>query len=187
MGGFLREDLPMGLRWGLRRTGVGRTFLAILVLWALASGCSHPELRGGVFSKPNVRYRIGELPPPWHRVSLHDNDIAWTLPDDGHSIAVNSTCQSYEDAPLPVLTRHLLVGFTDPQLLGQQTAMLDGREALHSRCQAKLDGVPVELQMVVMKKNGCVYDFMYVSPAGRFDERSGDFERMMQQFKSEEP
>jgi len=188
MGAFLRDDIPTGLGWGLWRTGVGRTFLAILVLWALAGGCGHAELRHGVFSKPpNVRYRIGELPAPWRRVSLKDNDIAWTLPGDGHSIAVNSTCQGYEDAPLPVLTRHLSVGFTDPQLLEQQTATLDGREALRSHYRAKLDGVPIELLVVVMKKNSCVYDFMYVSPDGHFDEKSGDFERMIQQFKSEEP
>ncbi len=187
MGSLLRDDLPVGLRWYLWRTGVGRTFFAILVLLALASGCHHAELRDGLFSKPKVRYRIGEPPAPWRRLSLRDNDIAWTLPGDGHSIAVNSTCQDYEDPPLPVLTRHLLVGFTDQQLLGQQTATLDGREALRSRYRAKLDGVPIELLVVVLKKNGCVYDFTYVSPLGRFEERAADFERLIQQFKSEEP
>ena len=187
MGGFLRDDLPMGLRWNPWRTAVERTFLAILVLWVLAGGCGHAELRDGVFSKPKVRYRMGELSAPWHRVSLKENDVAWTLPTDGHSIAVNSTCQGYEDAPLPVLTRHLLVGFAEPQLVEQQSVVLDGREALRSRYQAKLDGVPIELLMVVMKKNGCVYDFMYVSPAGRFEERLADFERVIQPFKSEEP
>lgn len=187
MGGFLPADLAVGLRWYLWRTRVGRTFLAILVLLALASGCSHAELRDGVFNKPNVRYRIGELPAPWRRLSLRENDIAWTLPGDAHSIAVNSTCQGHEDAPLPVLTRHLLVGFTDQQLVEQQTTTLDGREALRSRYRAKLDGVPIELLVVVLKKNGCVYDFTYVSALGRFEERAADFERLIQQFKSEEP
>lgn len=186
MVGFLMEALPVGLRWAHGRTGMGRTF-AFLGLWILAGGCRHAELRNGVFTKPKVRYRIGQLPPPWTPVSLRENDLAWTSGLDGHSIAVNSTCQGYEDAPLPVLTRHLLVGFTDRELIGQETMVLDEREALRSRYRAKLDGVPIELLVLVMKKNGCVYDFTYVSPVGRFDERVADFERLLEQFKSEEP
>jgi hypothetical protein len=187
MGGFLLDKPRLGLRLCFGRPGVGRTFLAILVLLALAGGCRHAELRDGVFTKSKVRYRIGELPPGWKRVSLRENDLAWTLAGEGHSIAVNSTCQGYEDAPLSVLTQHLLVGFTDRQPVGQQSVMLDGREALRSHYRAKLDGAPIELLVVVMKKNSCIYDFTYVSPVGRFEERLPDFERLIQGFKSEEP
>jgi hypothetical protein len=43
---------------------------------------------------------------------------------------------------------------------------LDGREALRSHVVAKLDGVPRELLLTVMKKDGCVYDFALVAPPG---------------------
>ena len=183
MVGFLVVD-SRRLGWG--RTGVGRTF-TILALWVLAGGCRHAELRDGVFTKPKVRYQIGELSPPWLGVSLRDNDLAWNHKRDGHTIAVNSTCQGYEDVPLPILTRHLLVGFTNRELLGEQLTTLDGREALRSHYAAELDGVPIELLVVVMKKNGCIYDFTYVSPRHRFEEHLADFERLVEQFRSEEP
>jgi hypothetical protein len=188
MRAFFLAEAPVRLRWFHRRSGVGRTFLlAILLLSGLTGGCQHGELRNGVFTKSSVRYRIGDLPAGWKWVSLRDNDNAWVLNGTEQSIAVNSTCEDYQDAPLPVLTQHLLMGFTDRQLIRQETAMLDGREALRSHYRAKLDGVPVELLLVVVKKNGCIYDFTYLSPVGRFEEKLPDFERLLQGFKAEAP
>ena len=185
MRGFLFGEGLLG--WENRRTGVGRTFLALLVLSGLATGCRHGELRGNVYSKSGVRYLIGQLPTNWQPASLKDNDLAWTARDTGHWIALNSTCDSYQDAPLSVLTQHLLMGFTERQLIEQETVPLDGREALRSHYQAKLDGVPTELLLAVMKKNGCIYDFTYVSPAGRFAEKLADFEQFLRGFRTEAP
>ena len=85
------------------------------------------------------------------------------------------------------MTQHLLMGFTDRHLIKQEAEMLDGREALRSHYTARIDGVPVELLLVVMKKNGCIYDFTYVSPVGRFEEKLPDFERLLEGFKVEAP
>ncbi len=187
MRAFFLAEARLRLGWLHWRSGVGRTFLTILVLWGLASGCRHGELRGTVFTKSGVQYRIGEVPPGWTQVSLQENDIALMSSATGHSIAINSTCEGYEDAPLPVLTQHLLMGFTDRNLIRQETAMLDGRESLRSHYTAKLDGVPVELLLVVMKKNGCIYDFTYLSPVGQFDQKVADFEQVLQGFRTEKP
>ncbi|PTL84776.1 hypothetical protein DAT35_06860 [Vitiosangium sp. GDMCC 1.1324] len=138
-----------------------------------------------VLSKPGVRYRVGALPPVWERVKLSNNDLAWYTEDTGHALSVNATCQERKDAPLDVLTRHLLIGFTERQEVAHQTVVLDEREALRSHYQAKLDGVPVELLLLVMKKDGCVYDFTYVAPLGRFEDRVADFESLVGGFHSE--
>jgi hypothetical protein len=41
---------------------------------------------------------------------------------------------------------------------------LDGREALQTQLLAKLDGVAKRYEVFVLKKNGCVYDFIHVAP-----------------------
>ena len=187
MRAFFLAEGPLRLRWSPWRRGVGRTFLAIFLFCGAAIGCHHGQLRGGLFSKSNVRYRIGELPAGWKPVSLSDNDLAWISNGTDHSIAVNSTCEGYDDVPLQALTQHLLMGFTDRHLIKQEAEMLDGREALRSHYTARMDGVPVELLLVVMKKNGCIYDFTYVSPVGRFEEKLPDFERLLEGFKAEAP
>ena len=37
---------------------------------------------------------------------------------------------------------------------------MDGREAMHTVMSAKLDGVPKMFDAYVLKKDGCVYDFV---------------------------
>ncbi|HYO51380.1 hypothetical protein [Archangium sp.] len=166
--------------------GALRHVLPLLLLLAPAVGC-HRRVRfeDQVFSKPGVRYRVGELPSVWERVRLSHNDLAWYTEETGHALSVNSTCRKHEDAPLDVLTRHLLMGFTERLEVEQQKVVVDEREALRSRYRAKLDGVPVELLFLVLKKDACIYDFTYVAPLGRFEERLPGFESLVRGFHAE--
>ena len=158
--------------------------LALLVLTA-TSGCHRVAFEDSVFTKKQVSYRIGELPKHWHRVFVEGNDLAFSETDTGRAISINSTCEGHDDPPLPVLTRHLLMGFTEREEISQQLLPLDGREALRSRHTAKLDGVPVELELVVLKKDGCVFDFTYVAPPGQAEARMADFDVLLAGFHAE--
>lgn len=157
----------------------------LLPLALLLLGCASHRYSEGVFVKDGVRYRVAELTARWRPLDVESNDLAYISTDSPHSLAINATCQGLGDAPLEVLTQHLLLGFTDRQLVAQERRLMDGRESLRSRFQAKLDGVPMELMLVVLKKDGCVYDFSYLSPPGRFDERKESFERVLAEFHAE--
>jgi hypothetical protein len=149
-------------------------------------GCTSHTFQQGVFAKDGVRYRVGELSRGWRPLDVQSNDLAYISNDSPHSLAVNATCAPDGDASLEVLTQHLLMGFTDRELLDEKRAPMDGRDSLRSHYKAKLDGVPVEMMLVVMKKDGCVYDFTYLSPPGRFDEKRPSFERVLSEFHAEE-
>ncbi len=155
----------------------------LLALAPLAACASH--LSKGVYTSGDARYRIGEVPRSWRLVRLHDNDVAFLSTDSPHSLAINATCHDHGDPSLPVLTRHLLMGFTDPRTVAETEETLDGREALRTRVIARMDGVPIEMLLVVMKKDGCVYDFTYLSPIGRLEERETTFEEILHHFKTE--
>ena len=71
----------------------------------------------------------------------------------------NATCRDDADpAPLGSLTAHLLIGYTDRRTRSTEHVAVDGREALRSVIDARLDGVPVVLDLYVLKRNGCVFD-----------------------------
>jgi hypothetical protein len=148
-------------------------------------GCAGHTFQQGVFSKDGVRYRVGPLSVEWRPLDVESNDVAYIANDSPHSVAINATCTPDGDASLEVLTQHLLIGFTDRELVGEEAAPMDGRDSLRSHYRAKLDGVPVEMLLVVLKKDGCVYDFTYLSPPGRFDEKRKSFERVLSQFHAE--
>lgn len=157
----------------------------LLVLLASLMGCRRVSFEDSVLSKPEVRYRVGTLPKYWRRVWLEGNDLAFSEEGTGRALSVNATCKGHDDPPLPVLTRHLLMGFTERQELTSFLIAMDGREALRSRYLAKMDGVPVELELVVLKKDNCVFDFSYVAPPGLAAERMPDFDALLAGFESE--
>ncbi len=156
-----------------------------LVLLPLLGCTSHRQLSQGVFAKDGVRYRVGGLSRSWRPLEVESNDLAYISSDSPHSLAVNSTCTPDGDASLQVLTAHLLMGFTDREQVSEEHVTMDGRDSLRSRYKAKLDGVPVEMMLVVLKKDGCVYDFTYLSPPGRFDEKRRSFEQVLAEFHAE--
>ena len=103
----------------------------------------------------------------------------------GCVLAMNATCDNHGDPGLEVLTTHLLFGFTDRQLQSRTEKQVDGRAALFSHYLAQLDGVPVELQLVVLKKDGCVHDFIYVAPQGQAAAHQQALDRLVAEFTSE--
>jgi hypothetical protein len=159
---------------------MGRSPTYVLLLAVACAG-----LRDGVYGDGRTRYRVGPVSESWQPMALQGNDLSWVSRNSPHTLAINATCADHDDPTLEVLTRHLLMGFSARQTLEHSVETLDGRAALRSHVVAELDGVPVELMLVVLKKNGCVYDFTYVSPVGRLDERLADFERSLSSFHVE--
>ncbi len=137
---------------------------ALLAL--MLAGCGHEgELRGWVWRGERASFRMGPLPPSWERV---DGDgVQFQERALGAVILAHVDCRESSDAPLNVLRNTLLIGFTDRRIVEEQPVTLAGRAALRSRVDARLDGVPVEIDAYVLKKDACVYDLVYAAPPER--------------------
>jgi hypothetical protein len=160
--------------------------VAALLLGALAlAACSGVNVRQNEVLKERTRYRFGDPGPDWRRVSLGDVDVAWVRDSGGHTLSVSSMCSDYQEASLTALRRQQLVGFTHPERIEEREEIVDERAALFSRWRAKLDGVPVELGLWTVKKDGCIYDFTYTSPAGAYDAGAPALARLVQGFATE--
>lgn len=158
--------------------GVILVFLAVL-----AFNC-RGGLVGGMYTRDGLAYRVVEPAGGWRRIAFEDNDLAW-LSAQGHVIAVNATCSGHEDPQLEVLMNHLVIGFTDREWVSKKKFELDGREAMRSQVKARLDGVATSLDLVVLKKNGCVHDFTYVSPTGLEAAHQAEFDALIEGFRQE--
>ncbi len=155
----------------------GRTLL--LAAFAAAAGCAHGEsFDGGVLLKDGLSVHVGPVPGEWRPVRVEGADLAWRDDPRAGSALFDVRCRGRDDdAPLTVLTEHLIMGTTERDFQAQDVVPFDHREALHTRMRAKLDGVPMEYDIYVMKKDGCVYDLVYVAPPDRFDAGAADFDR----------
>jgi hypothetical protein len=140
--------------------------------WALAAaltlvGCGRPAFDGQLFRNDELAFRVGPVPSEWRPIEASEALLAFRDDPSAATIAVNGRCgRDGDDVPLASLTQHLFIHFTDRRPQTQEALNLDGREALRSRLQADLDGVPRDFVVVVLKKDGCVYDFLYVGVPG---------------------
>jgi hypothetical protein len=153
--------------------------LAWAALVGLAgAGCGHAQsFDEGVLRKDGVAVRVGPVPPAWRRIRVDGADLAFRDDERSGSALFNVRCsQRDDDAPLSVLTDHLIMGTTEREFDAQDTVPFDAREALHTLLRAKLDGVPMQYDIYVMKKDGCLYDLVYVAPPGHFADGAADFE-----------
>ena len=153
------------VRRTLMRPRILRSICRILGFCVLfqAYACGNSSWDGHVFRGNNMEFRAGQVPAGWRRIE--DDSSLLTFRDAGRDllVTVNGHCgKDGDDVPLQALTQHLFVYFTDRNVIEQRVVTLDGRDALRTELSAKLDGVARHFIVYVMKKNGCVYDFILI-------------------------
>lgn len=132
-------------------------------------------MRANTVTAGSVRYAFGPVPERWRRIEVEGNDVAWFDPATAGTVHVDHTCERAQDTPLPALVQHLLIGFTEREVVTEETVPFDRREARHVVVRASLDGVPRTMELYVMKRDGCVFDLGYAAPPARFERGQADF------------
>lgn len=135
-----------------------------MAIWATA--CGGPRYNGTVYDDGVLHFRTGPVPPSWRAIEADGTLLAFHDDQTPATVALNGRCGvDGDDVPLPSLTQHLFLQFTDRQQQSQQELSLDGRAALRTELVGKLDGVPKHFLVYVLKKDGCVYDFWRIAGA----------------------
>jgi hypothetical protein len=154
-------------------------------LLAACGGASGKTFDGSVYRAGPVAFQVPAAPATWRAVQVTDASLAYRDEPHAASILVNARCRhADEGTPLAALTNHLLMGSTAREVVRQETEPFDGREALHTTMRAKWDGVPVAFDIFVMKKDGCIYDFVYLGDPAGFEAGTRDFEGFVRGFRT---
>jgi hypothetical protein len=156
--------------------------LASVGVGLLLVACASSGFDGHVYHDDEMRFRVGPVPSAWRRLEVEDARLAFRDDTANATVAVNGRCGlDGDDVPLASLTQHLFLQFTDRAQTSQTKVSLDGREALRTEISAALDGVKKQYLVYVLKKDNCVYDFMYIAADSAPGSRA-DFERFVQGF-----
>jgi hypothetical protein len=162
-----------------------RKLVPLLILLIAGFGCAHSRgsFTDGRFADGELEYRVGALSGHWVVASRKPADVAFARPDLGATLYVDSSCKRYRDASLNVLANHLLFGFDDIEVLGQELLEIDDREALRRVVSARLDGVRIQLGVTVIKKNNCIFDLVLVAPQEAFEDAWDDYVPFVEDFR----
>lgn len=167
------------------RLGV-RALVAAVALGAggaCATGCSSPQYEGAVYRGNGLAFRTGAVPRTWQRLDVPGGTLAFRDDQAETTVLLNARCgKDADDVPLAALTGHLFLQFTDREILTQTVVPMDGREAMQTVMKAKLDGVPKSFDVFVLKKDGCVYDFIDIAAPSSFDTTRSAFESFVAGF-----
>lgn len=132
-------------------------------------------------------YKIHAPGQNWKSVEAGGADYAWYNKDLGGIIYIDSNCKKqFEDRPLRDSTISLIAGITENSSFTEQPIFLDGREALMTIHKAQLDGVDINIAAVVLSKNNCLYDFLYIAPPHRFSYGLQVFSSTIYSFQTKE-
>jgi hypothetical protein len=149
-----------------------------LLIFATLLGCGGQKrsLTSGKSGAEEGRYELGKPGRGWSRVAPGGADRAWFHTDLGASIYVDSNCKArFEDKPLNALITHLTFGMTEGQPEREEQLVIDGRAALFRIYKGNIDGVNLKIAAVVIKKNRCVYDGLYIASPSDFETGLGGF------------
>jgi hypothetical protein len=148
--------------------------LSVFALGGLLLGCVSSSFVDQQYRRGNIAFRVGSLPAPWVQAAVGHGNLSFRHPQGG-TVVVNAQCPTRDDVPLDVLTNHLLFGIKTKKEISRTPLTLDGRAALDSLLIGELDGVPVELELVVLTKDGCTYDLQLIASPEVFAARQPDF------------
>ncbi len=154
------------------------------MLLLLLCGCP-PRFDGTVYRGDGFAFRIPPIPRTWQRLSHSHGSLAFRDAEHAGSVLLNGRCGlDGDDVPLKALTGHLFLQFTEREVVAQEVVPFDGREAMHTTMKAKLDGVPMMYDVWVLKKDGCVYDLLYLAPERGFGAGRAAFQRLIWGFST---
>jgi hypothetical protein len=156
-----------------------------VLLPLMFAACGGSGLSGNVFRQGDIAFQVGTIPASWRQLDQEvQGDLAsFAFRDSSRSVTVGAAGRCHvdgDDVPLRSLTQHLYLGFTHRAIQHEEEFQLAGRAALRTEMTARLDGVPKQLIFVVLKKDGCVYDFWRIADQA---VDSADFDEFVRGFR----
>ncbi len=166
--------------------------LVLPVAALIFSSCFGISRSGGIVRYDRGRamtghghFEVGKLPPSWGSPKIRLRQLVYENDAIDATIVTDALCgPKFDDAPLPKLARELFRRLGRPQFDEEKNFILDGRTALGLQGFGNLDGIPIRMKVVVMKKDFCLYDFVYFAPPKTYRQGVGDFEGYLHGFRA---
>lgn len=163
-----------------------RRSCALVLSGLLLAGCGASKREGRENQRMEGRYQLGDLSKSWEEQRAGGADRAWFNADLSSTIYTDSNCaRRFRDGPLIDLSNHLIAGIASGPPLREEVITIDNRSALLRVYSGRMDGIRLQMGVVVLNKNRCTYDMLYLSPPSTFEDGWADFVGLISGFQAE--
>lgn len=129
--------------------------------------------------KKSTTFKVNSLGAGWTTLKDSLADLAYVSKKNGATISLDTTCEKYEDSPINQLMYNLLANLQNSKWEKDEYIKLDDREAYKVILNATADGVPIKAQAIVLRKNYCIYDFIFSGSPSGYKASLPDFEKFV--------
>ena len=163
--------------------GSMRNQLVVCFLSLTLTTCVSVQLPGGK-SEPAKGVNLQVPSSPFKEIQSPQIDKSWQSTKTGNTISYFSTCGSSADPSLESLESDALNALNKMEVQSSDEVSFNGRSALQSLAKGHLDGVPVQISVLVFKKNNCNYTLTYGGIEQNFNTEVNVFESFKNSFKA---
>ncbi len=156
--------------------------LIVILFYFGATACVSVNLKSaGPQKSREYQFQIPEK--PFEKIKNQQTDQAWQNPRTGNTIAVLSECSDDKDPTLESLADETVHALTDHKILKTEGFNFQNRAALRTLVEGEMDGVPVQMDVVVLKKNSCAYTLTYMGRSQGIQKDRVSFEKFLKGFE----
>lgn len=162
-----------------------RVPLGVALLTTLAAGCGGWVGHGDTYyarraDPHDATYGFGQPGAGWRPLEQKGVQVAWFDASNDAVIVLDSQCEQHGDSTLEQFTDHLRIDFREWEIVSQERITLVQRDAVHTVVVASIDGViKTQMELYVVKKNGCLFDLEYIAPPRNFEQGRAAFAQVV--------
>jgi hypothetical protein len=134
----------------------------------------------GLYRDADAGFQVQLPPAAWIPTPLDGAALAFGAPDLRAGMALMVECKSPETGDLPAVASHLFFGLQEKRIQSRERFHLHDAPGVLTRLRGDLDGAPVEVEAVTLRRGGCLYDFVYVAPPAAFTAGHAAFQAFVE-------
>jgi hypothetical protein len=129
------------------------------------------------------RVKFQSPPAPFARLSSPHADAAWKSGATGSTISFLSECGSDDDPSYESLQNSVTRSIESREVESSEYFDFNRRRALRVVARGQVDGVASKTQVVLLKKNECIYVLAYGAQEKTFDTDLAIFDSFVRRFE----
>jgi hypothetical protein len=160
-----------------------KTFTFAVLFSSFLFGCVSVKLANtgaGASKATNISYKAPSK--PFQSSKSSNSDKIWESSKTASTISYFSSCSDDEPSLKSIQTTSLQ-GLEDFKILDEQEIPFNERGALRSTIVGKLEGVPVQIEFIVFKKNSCSFHLTYVALKENYKKEIEEFNNFTRNFR----
>lgn len=119
----------------------------------------------------------------FQKIDLSGADAAWKSKQTANTISYQTDC-SVNVIPIEKQRADVLSTIPNAKLTSSRISEFDERESILSDVEGKVDGIPLQLQILNYSKNGCRYTVTYAGKKKNFESELDIFNKFLNGFRA---